>query len=292
MKDFYNKHYIATDAQGRITSGWSDGPHPDRDAINAICINEQGGYQFRLFPGGEENPPLCTVDGIPLYKWDGTAVILRTDGESAVPRTAEEIEAERVPSLESVQAEKLAQLSAACSAAITAGCDVELPDGSAGHISLTAEDQINLTNARAAVEAGARAYPYHLDGELCALYPAADIMAMARAATAHKLYHTTYYNHLAAGVRRCGTARETLMPSNSSVTRRLPTARRISLSATARRVTRWPVSPLCSLLMKSWFLCFWTGSALRGCWTFRRSWKACGRLCGLRGIGRTSRACC
>ena len=31
---------------------------------------------------------------------------------------------------------------------------------------------------------------------------------MARAATAHKLYHTTYYNHLAAWVRRCGTADE------------------------------------------------------------------------------------
>lgn len=78
-----------------------------------------------------------------------------------------------------------------------------LSDGSTGHISLTAEDQINLTNAAAAVEGGAEAYPYHLDGQLCALYPAADIMAMAEAATAHKLYHTTYYNHLAAWVRRC-----------------------------------------------------------------------------------------
>lgn len=199
MDKFYNKHYITTDAQGRITSGWSDGPHPDRDAINAICINEQGGYQFRLSHGGEENPPLYTMDGVPLYRWDG---------ESAVPRTAEEIEADRAPSLESVQAEKLAQLSAACSAAITAGCDVELPGGSVGHISLTAEDQINLANARAAVEAGARAYPYHLDGELCALYPAEDILAMGEQAAAHKLYHTTYYNHLAAWVRRCGTAEE------------------------------------------------------------------------------------
>ena len=32
--------------------------------------------------------------------------------------------------------------------------------------------------------------------------------AMARAATAHKLYHTTYYNHLAAWVRRCESAEE------------------------------------------------------------------------------------
>ena len=36
----------------------------------------------------------------------------------------------------------------------------------------------------------------------------ADIRAMAWAATAHKLYHTTYYNHLAAWVRRCESAEE------------------------------------------------------------------------------------
>lgn len=192
MNEFYNKHYITADAQGRVTGGWSDGPCPDRGAANAVCINERGGYQFRLFPGGEENPPLYTMDGIPLYKWDGEAV---------QPRTAEELAEARLPSL---KAAKLSELSAACSAAITAGCDVALPDGS-GHISLTAEDQINLTNACAAVEAGAEAYPYHLDGQLCALYQAADILAMGRTAAAHKLYHTTYYNHLAAWVRRCET---------------------------------------------------------------------------------------
>lgn len=199
MNTFYNKHYIITDAQGRITDGWSDGPHPDRDTTGAICINEQGGYQFRLFPEGEENPSLYDMDGIPLYRWDG---------EKAAARAVEEIEADRIPPLETVQKEKLAELSAACNAAITAGCGVVLSDGSAGHISLTAEDQINLTNACAAVEGGAEAYPYHLDGELCALYPAADIMSMAQAATAHKLYHTTYYNHLAAWVRRCETLDE------------------------------------------------------------------------------------
>lgn len=195
----YNRHYITTDAQGRITSGWSDGPHPERDITDAICINDQGGYQFRLTPGGEENPPLYTLDGIPLYRWDGAQVL---------PRTEEKIAADRIPPLEVVQSAKLTELSAACNASITAGCDVALSDCSTGHISLTAEDQINLTNAAAAVEGGAEAYPYHLDGQLCALYQAADIMTMAQAATAHKLYHTTYYNHLAAWVRRCETVEE------------------------------------------------------------------------------------
>lgn len=102
---------------------------------------------------------------------------------------------------------KLAELSAACNAAITAGCDVTLSAVS-GHISMAAEDQINLSTATAAVEQGAEAYPYHLDGQLCAIFPAADIQIMARAATRHKLEHTTYYNHLAAWVRRTETAEE------------------------------------------------------------------------------------
>ena len=82
----YSKHYIMVDAQGRIISGWSDGPRPDRDTTDAICINEQGGYQFWLFPGGEENPALYTMDGIPLYRWDGQAVQRRTDKEIGADR--------------------------------------------------------------------------------------------------------------------------------------------------------------------------------------------------------------
>ena len=85
-KAFYNRHYITTRPDSAIIDGWSDGPHQEKPTANAICINEQGGYQFRLYPGGEENPPIRTIDGIPLYRWDG---------EQVVPRTKEEIEADR-----------------------------------------------------------------------------------------------------------------------------------------------------------------------------------------------------
>ncbi len=88
MNEFYNKHYIIIDEQNRITDVWSDGPHRNRDTANAICINDKGGYQFRLFPGGEENPPICTMDGIPLYKWDGEQVIKRADEEIESDRKA------------------------------------------------------------------------------------------------------------------------------------------------------------------------------------------------------------
>ena len=106
--------------------------------------------------------------------------------------------------LEAAKSAKLSELSAACNAAIVAGCDVTL-SATTGHISLTDEDQINLTTAVGAVNQGAEGYPYHLDGQLCAIYPAADIIAMGEAATAHKLYHTTYCNHLMAWARRCDT---------------------------------------------------------------------------------------
>lgn len=106
-----------------------------------------------------------------------------------------------------VQSAKLAELSNACSQAIISGCDVELSAAS-GHISLTAEDQINLTAALNAVKQGAAGYPYHLDGQLCAIFSAIDIRLLAQAAASHKLYHTTYYNHLAAWVRRSETTEE------------------------------------------------------------------------------------
>lgn len=86
MEILHHTHYIRTDAAGRITDGWSDGPHPTRDAAGAVCVNDQGGYQFRLTPDGEENPELYTGDDIPLYHWDGAAVVRRSEEEIQTDR--------------------------------------------------------------------------------------------------------------------------------------------------------------------------------------------------------------
>ena len=53
MDEYYNKHYIKPDSSNRIIGCWSDGPHPDRDTTDAICISDKGGYQFRFTPDGE-----------------------------------------------------------------------------------------------------------------------------------------------------------------------------------------------------------------------------------------------
>ena len=127
-------------------------------------------------------------------RWTGT-----TWEEAA---TAEEIEAADTQTVEDVRREVLYSLSSASYDAIVAGCDVVLSDGATAHFSLQETDQINLTAAVAAVEQGATGYPYHADRQLCRLFPSSDIMGIAQAATAHKLYHTTYANHCNVWARR------------------------------------------------------------------------------------------
>lgn len=114
----------------------------------------------------------------------------------------------RARELEQLLPSKLEELSAACYAAIIAGCSVTLSDETKEHFALEETDQINLTAALTAVEQGAAGYPYHADGKLCRLYTAADITLIAKAATAHKLYHTTYCNHLNTWARRAKTGDE------------------------------------------------------------------------------------
>ena len=88
MDEFYNKHYIQIDDRNRIIYGYSDAflKEYEQPAESDICINEQGGYQFKLkFADGtlsEENPVLYDFDYmIPLYAYENGAVIARTSEE-------------------------------------------------------------------------------------------------------------------------------------------------------------------------------------------------------------------
>lgn len=109
--------------------------------------------------------------------------------------------------LEEIRADKLEELSASCNAAITAGMDVETTQGTE-HFALEDTDQINLTTALSAVQSGAAGYPYHADGQLCRMFAAAEIQAIAAASVKHKLYHTTLCNHLLTWARRAETKEE------------------------------------------------------------------------------------
>ena len=113
---FFNKHYIRVNADGNIIAGFSNAFQQPQESD--ILINDQGGYQFRLFPDGEENPHLITHEGIALYRWTDGTVHQRTEDEmnaernrvrQAVPTPTHEerIEALEAVIMEMVVAEKL-----------------------------------------------------------------------------------------------------------------------------------------------------------------------------------------
>lgn len=112
MEEIFSHHYIEVDASGRILSGWSDGPCPGKDISGAVLLREDGGYQFRLFPGGEENPVLLDEYGASLYRYENGEVRLSSEDEIASQK--EEILASLTPlppSLEEVNAMAIAELS-------------------------------------------------------------------------------------------------------------------------------------------------------------------------------------
>lgn len=170
-----------------------------------IEVIPQGGYKV---PDGchlldAKHPTMRRHAGAAGFikpKWDAESNGW-IEGATAEQVTAWEAEHPDPVPLEDKRAAKTAAMSAACNAAITAGMDVETTQGTE-HFSLQETDQINLTAAVTAVQQGAAGYPYHADGELCRMFSAAEIGAVGQASIAHKLYHTTYCNHLFAWIRR------------------------------------------------------------------------------------------
>lgn len=109
MNEWYNRHYIAIDENGKIIGGFSDAF--EQPEAGNICINERGETQFRLFPDGEENPSLVNADGIHLYTWDGKAVRETTQDERAAEKAEMEASAPMpVPSSTDILGQQVAEL--------------------------------------------------------------------------------------------------------------------------------------------------------------------------------------
>ena len=127
------------------------------------------------------------------------------EGATAEELAAWEVEHPDPVSLEDKRAAKHAEISAASEATIYAGMDVETTRGTE-HFSLTEKDQINLTTAKNEIDKGVPVYLYHTDDTLCRIFTAEEINAIAQAGIAHKIYHTTYCNHLFEWIRRADAA--------------------------------------------------------------------------------------
>lgn len=126
-------HYIVVDESNKILSGWSDGMFPDRDTSGAVLLREDGSYQFRLFPGGEENPLLTNEYGVCLYTYADGKVIPVSDEE--VERQTQEIIKNQQEEIKNQEAQKekekslMHQVRAAMSFAVVA--NTNLSDGEA-----------------------------------------------------------------------------------------------------------------------------------------------------------------
>lgn len=89
---------------------------------------------------------------------------------------------------------KISEMSYECRKTIEAGIDIQLRMETK-HFSMDTQDQLNLMSLGVMAQTQ-ELIPYHADGETCIFYTADEINQIVAAATAHKVYHTTYYNAL------------------------------------------------------------------------------------------------
>ena len=69
------RHYIITDAQNRVTDGWSSGEKPGiGPAQGCVLLTDAGEEHFPF-------APLKNEDGLARYKYEGGAVVLRSQEE-------------------------------------------------------------------------------------------------------------------------------------------------------------------------------------------------------------------
>ena len=82
-----SKVYIQTDAEGRILR--CDGGYTTpADLTGWIEIDEGTGDKYNLCQSHYFDGGLYTMDGIPRYRWDGEKAVLRSDEELEADRSA------------------------------------------------------------------------------------------------------------------------------------------------------------------------------------------------------------
>ena len=82
-----SKVYIQVDSDGRILR-CEGGYTTPADLTGWIEIDEGTGDKYNLCQSHYFDGGLYTMDGIPRYKWDGSAAVLRTEEELETDRAA------------------------------------------------------------------------------------------------------------------------------------------------------------------------------------------------------------
>ena len=87
MEELQSKVYIQTDIAGRIVR-CEGGYTTPADLTGWIEIDAGTGDKYNLCQSHYFEGGLYTMDGIPRYRWDGSAAVLRTDEELEADRAA------------------------------------------------------------------------------------------------------------------------------------------------------------------------------------------------------------
>ena len=166
--------------------------------------------------------------GIPIeqrYSADFIAALIQTADETEVeqnwvynpddqtfsappaPEPGPDPEPEPEP-VEVARVAKIAEISAACNAAIDAGTSVDLPSGTRESFTYTVADQANISEMFTACLAGATGYIYHENNGPCKNYPAADVVAIYGTLSMYKTGQLTYHNQLRQFVNSLTTAED------------------------------------------------------------------------------------
>ena len=178
---------------------------------------------MEIIPGEDSRFP-----GIPIeqrYSADFIAALIQTADETEVeqnwiynpddqtfsappvPEPGPDPEPEPEP-VEVARAAKIAEISAACNAAIDAGTSVDLPSGTRESFTYTVADQANISEMFTACLAGATGYIYHENNGPCKNYPAADVVAIYGTLSMYKTGQLTYHNQLRQFVNGLTTAED------------------------------------------------------------------------------------
>lgn len=198
MNENTSKVYVLLDDQSRIIR-CEGGYTTPNDLTDWVQIDEGTGDRYNLCQSHYFDGGLYTDDGFPRYKLADGAPVLRSD---------EEIEADMLPDLETVRAAKIAEMSAACNAAINAGTTVQMPDGTQEAFTYSTADQANVSEMFMACLMGAESYPYHANDEPCQSYTAAEIMAIYGTLSMYKTGQLTYHNQLKQSINAMETVQE------------------------------------------------------------------------------------
>lgn len=230
-----NKHYIKIREDGAIIDGWSDGLFPSKDTVDAICINENAGYQFRLvfhvprfisvldgdddistvYTGqeqeiveelSEENPQLFDFSTfIPLYKYVNGEIVKRTQAEMDVDRKT------MPPYLEDVKKEKQEENKKAL-AKFLAEHPLKWTDGK--YYGVTEDDQremsLNLMQYQLAVGAGQESatLEWHSQKTACTSWSLENFTALALAITNYVYPYLRYQESVKETIYTCKTKEE------------------------------------------------------------------------------------